>query len=153
MPRLSDLLANTSTLAEKLPTVDRNMRFRATVRDNRVGGGGVDWDERTLTVDASSGPFRVTAPGSVISTAGDLTVTWDVAGTDVAPVSASEVNILLSTDGGSTFPTTLIANTPNDGSETVTIPNLDGGVGLVKVEAVDNIFFALSGSCLRPSRP
>ena len=35
------------------------------------------------------------------------------------------VNIILSTDGGNTFETTLIANTPNDGSQEVTLPSLN----------------------------
>ena len=49
----------------------------------------------------------------------NLEVTWDVAGTDGNGVDCSSVDIYLSTDGGYTFPTLLVAGTPNDGSERV----------------------------------
>ena len=150
-PRLSDLVNGTTSQAEKLPTTNRTMTFRATVRDNRTGGGGVNWDEKKVAVDAGSGPFRVTAPTEAITTAGDIEVTWDVAGTDSPPVNVATVNILLSIDGGYTFPTMLVSNTPNDGSETVTIGDLGKDAGQLKVEAVGNVFFALSRSCLPPS--
>ncbi len=56
------------------------------------------------------------------------------------------MNIKLSTDGGTTFPTTLIANTPNDGNETVNLPMVSTSTARIKVEAVGNIFFDLSNT-------
>ena len=40
-------------------------------------------------------------------------VTWDVANTNAAPVSCANVNIVLSTDGGNTWQTTLAQQVPN----------------------------------------
>jgi hypothetical protein len=37
-------------------------------------------------------------------------------------VNTANVKVSLSTDGGNTFPTVLLASTPNDGSQIVTHP-------------------------------
>jgi hypothetical protein len=160
-PRLVDLLDNVSRPGEKLPVLSRTMEFRATVRDNRAGGGGVAWDDMLVTVDGNSGPFRVTSPNTSVLWAGNQTVTWDVAGTYGPPVNAATVDILLSDDGGYTYPYVLAAGTPNDGSQVVTLPGLGTSTARVKVEAVDNIFFDVSdanftvaeGSCWLAAPP
>ena len=133
--------------AEELPRVGRMLNFRVTVRDNRAGGGGVNDDQVTLTVSGTSGPFQVTAPnGGETWTVGSMqNVTWNVNNTNNAPVSCANVKISLSTDGGITFPIVLAASTPNDGSQTITVPNaLNTPSARVKVEAVGNIFFDVS---------
>jgi hypothetical protein len=66
------------------------------------------------------------------------------------------VRITLSTDGGLTFPVTLFASTPNDGSETITVPSgLSSAAARVKVEAIGNIFFDISDTdfVLTPGSP
>ncbi|HEX7294913.1 MAG TPA: zinc-dependent metalloprotease family protein [Pyrinomonadaceae bacterium] len=132
---------------EFLPTTTRTMRFRVTVRDNRANGGGVNSADTQLNVRADAGPFEVTNPSAaVVWTAGTTqTVTWNVANTNNAPVSCTAVRITLSTDAGLTFPTILANNTPNDGSEMVTIPGTPFPNAIVKVEAVGNVFFDVSG--------
>ena len=115
-----------------------------TARDNRTGGGGVAVDDVDLTVDGSSGPFEVTSPNTAVNWSGAQTVAWAVAGTAGAPVDAATVTISLSIDGGNTFPTVLVANTPNDGSEAVILPSLNSSTARVKVQADGNIFFDLS---------
>ena len=67
-------------------------------------------------------------------------VTWNVAGTAGAAL-APNVKISLSTDGGLTYPTVLSATTPNDGSQVVTLPNINTATARIKVEAVGNYFF------------
>jgi hypothetical protein len=66
----------------------------------------------------------VTAPnGGEVWQEGTLqTVTWTTGGTELPPINVTDVRILLSTDGGLTFPTVLLASTPNDGSEDVRLP-------------------------------
>jgi hypothetical protein len=154
-PKLSDILNNTSTFGESLPTTTRNMTFQVTARDNRVGGGGVRSSTMQLNVTASSGPFTVTQPNSaLVWTTGTMqTVTWNVANTTAAPVSCANVKISLSTDGGNTFPIVLDASTPNDGSDTITVPNLPSISARVKVEAVGNIFFDISNTNFIVNRP
>ena len=150
-PKLSDLLGNVVTYGEILPTTTRVMNFRVTARDNRAGGGGVEWDATTVSVQSGAGPFRVAAPNTnvVWASGGTETVAWDVANTTAPPVSAANVSILLSTDGGLTFPTTLLASTPNDGTQTVSVPPVTTTTARVKVQAVGNIFFDVSDANFR----
>jgi Metallo-peptidase family M12B Reprolysin-like/Secretion system C-terminal sorting domain len=154
-PKLSDILNNTSTIGEVLPSKTRGMNFRLTARDNRAGGGGVNYASTNFNVDGNSGPFAITAPNSagLWCSGSSQTVTWNVANTNNAPVSTANVNILLSTDGGLTFPITLIGNTPNDGSESITVPANPTTTARVKVEAVGNIYFDISNANFTISSP
>jgi len=54
------------------------------------------------------------------------------------------VRILLSYDGGQTFPKVLKASTANDGAEKVKFPNSGTLAGRVRIEAVGNIYFDIS---------
>ncbi len=144
-PRLASILDGTNTAkGDKLPSVAIETTNRLTVRD---GVGGVTMRDVTVTIDGNSGPFLITSDLNGSYTGGtQQTVTWNVNNTDQAPVSAANVNILLSTDGGLTFPTTLLANTPNDGTEPVTFPNVTANKCRLKVIASNNIFFDISNS-------
>jgi hypothetical protein len=148
-PTLTSILNNTASLGEILPMVARTLNFRLTARDNRSGGAGLAGANFTMQV-AAAGPFRVTAPGTAISAFPNslYTVTWDVLGTDQAPVSAPDVQILFSTDGGLTFPTTLLASTPNDGSAQVRFPNVNTTLGRLKIQPLNNLFFAINNANL-----
>lgn len=133
---------------EILPSVARPLNFRLTVRDNHPIGGGTASDNMIVTVNGTAGPFGVSAPNTVVSWQGSTTqnVTWTVNGSDLAPVSCANVKISLSTDGGYTFPTVLVASTPNDGTESITVPNTPSTTARIKVESVGNIFFDISNT-------
>lgn len=145
-PKLTSILNNTVSKGEVLPSYGRTMEFRLTVRDNNAGCGGVANDDAIITVAGNSGPFRVTAPASAVTWAGSSTqtITWDVANTTAAPVNCTNVSILLSTDGGLTYPTTLAASTPNDGSEAITIPDINTTTARIMVAGAGNIFFNIN---------
>lgn len=140
--------------AEWLPTsayTPAAMHFRLVARDGRAAGGGTAYDEVALTVDKTTGPFRVTSNASPASVLGGSTqaVTW----TANTAALAANVRISLSTDGGLTFGTVLAASTPNDGSEPVTLPTTPAAAARIKVEAVGNYFFDVSHADLTITAP
>ncbi len=147
-PRLQKIVTNNYDNTEVLPTYTRDLNFRMTARDNRIDGGGSIWEEVAFHATANAGPFLVSHPNTDTTwTAGEYTeVVWDIANTDAAPVNCKFVNIKLSTDGGYTYPFTLVENTPNDGNAFVTVPNVSTGTARIRVEAADNIFFDISNS-------
>jgi hypothetical protein len=148
-PRLVDLVANISPVWEVLPTVGRSLNFRLVVRDNNAGGGCNDHKDITLTVDGTSGPLLVTIPTATgISWAGGSTqtVTWNVANTNIAPVSCATVDILLSTDGGLTYPTTLATAVTNNGSSSITVPNTATTTARIMVRGTGRAFFDISNN-------
>lgn len=140
-------LLNTYGTWEVLPTVAKTMSFALTVRDNRTPNGGQTARRNmTVTTSTASAPFTVTSQNvdGVSWTQGQTqTITWNVGATTAAPFNTANVNILLSTDGGQTY-STLLANTPNDGSEAITVPNTAAPFCRIMVEAVGNIYYALN---------
>ncbi|TDH20683.1 T9SS type A sorting domain-containing protein [Segetibacter sp. 3557_3] len=134
---------------EALSSVTRALNFRVTVRDNHpysaTSVAQTSFADVVVNVTNTAGPFKVTAPDTNVSLpAGSETiVTWSVNGTNTGVVNCQAVNILLSTDGGTTF-TTLVSGTANDGDEVVRLPATSGTTNRIKVEAVGNIFFDIS---------
>lgn len=138
-PRFIDILSGAATPFEVLPNVDRTMNFRATARDNRAAGGGVDYDSMVVTV--SGAPFGLTAPamGSSLECGGTTSVQWTVGGGSIAP----NVAIQLSTNNGASF-STVVASTPNDGSQTITVPQMLTAQGRMMLTPSAQCFFAVS---------
>jgi hypothetical protein len=143
--------------SEYLPTADwvgvdgtRTMHFRVTARDDHAGYGGVGHADTAVTVASTAGPFRLTsqATDATVTEGDPLTVTWNVAGTTANGINTSNVKISLSLDGGQTFTRVLAASTPNDGTQTVTLPAVATTEGRIKVEAVGNVFFDASRGTL-----
>ena len=147
-PRIVDHLANgvAGNTWEIVPTINRTLNFRMTVRDNRPGGGNNESANTAVTFDATKGPFTVTSQNTagINYTQGSTqTVTWAVNSTNTM-TGAANVNIKLSTDGGLTYTTTLLANTPNDGTQIVTIPNVFAPYCRILIEPTANDFYAIN---------
>jgi subtilisin-like proprotein convertase family protein len=146
-PPLANVISGTSPTWEVLPQVARTLNFRGTVRDNR-SGGGCSVDHNTVVTVSSAGPFVVTNPNAAVTLTASYNelITWDVAGTNAAPVNCTNVDITLSTDGGITYPITLASNVPNTGSATIVVPNNPGLSNRVRIQSVGNIFYDISNS-------
>ncbi len=145
-PSLVHVINNNSSDWEVLSSVERVLNFRVTVRDNVTGNGLTAEDDCLISVDESSGPFVITNPNTGVQwNTGEMkTVTWNVANTNVAPVSCTTVDILLSVDGGYTYDYTLASNVSNDGSESITVPNIMSSFARVRVMCSNNIFYDIS---------
>jgi len=152
-PRMASVLAGATTTAgseitvEALSNVARTYNFRFTVRDNRAGGSGNNSDDAVITVNSTAGPFSVSSQNTATTYSGGTsqTITWNVAGTTANNVNAANVDILWSTDSGNTW-TTLLAGTPNDGTQAVTIPNVSTTTGRIMVKGSNHIFFDVNNA-------
>ncbi len=141
LPKLADILGNSTSYGEALPSVERELNFRLVVRDNQ--NNLVD-DAMKINVIAVPEGFSVNDISNWNSSA--QTVTWFTAGTENAPVACSAVDILLSTDSGISFPQTLVSNTENDGSQHVVLENLASTRARIKIACSNNIFFAINNA-------
>jgi hypothetical protein len=136
-PRFEDILSPPAgTSFEVLPTIDRTMNFRVTARDGR---GGVRHDSTVVTVNGA--PFRVTGPGNR-ECAVPFDLNWQVGGGNIAP----NIRVSYSSNNGTSF-STLLASTPNDGSQEIALPKtLTANNSRLMLEALDpHIFFSVSG--------
>ncbi|MEO6040096.1 MAG: reprolysin-like metallopeptidase [Saprospiraceae bacterium] len=145
-PELSAIISNTTPTWEVLPSVGRTLNFRVSVRDIGAAYGCTGEDNVVVTVNGTAGPFQVTSPNTGLTwKAGFLqTITWNVAGTTANSVNCANVKISLSTDGGYTYPVVVLASTPNDGTEEITVPAFFTTTARVRIEAVGNVFFDIS---------
>ncbi len=145
-PAWANVLAGTVELGEVYATTNRSLNFRLFARDNQAAGGGANYDSVRLTVVDSGSAFRVTAPAAGAAWPAGLVrlVAWDTASTSAAPVGCGSVEILLSRDGGVTFPSVLAAATANDGSEWVPAPAAPSEHARILVRCASNIFYNVS---------
>ena len=145
-PSLTNILNGTVSTSEQLPQVARPLNFRLTARDNRGGVAGAN----VVLAVAAAGPFAVTAPSGALTArpGSSYALTWNVLGTDQAPVNCANVQVLFSNDGGLTFPTVLLASTPNDGTATVRLPSMATTQGRLKIQALSNVFFAVNNAAI-----
>ncbi|MGL1959031.1 MAG: M12 family metallo-peptidase [Colwellia sp.] len=147
LPRMEDVLQNTTVIGEVYPTTTRNVNFRLMVRD---GNGGVSFDAMRVFVVDTSEAFAVTSPlandtWSVLN----QTVYWNVAETTAVPISCASVDILLSSDGGNSFEYVLASGVANNGSADISLASItnqqaNSEKSRLKIACSDNIFFAVN---------
>lgn len=155
IPILRRLLNNTTSQDEILPSTNRDITMVFVARDNNMEAGTASWAEIDFKATASAGPFLVQYPNTFTQiTVGDvIEVQWDVANTVAEPVGATHVDILLSTDGGYTYPVTLAEATANDGVESIVIPNAITDMARIKIRPTNNIFFDISNNNFEIAAP
>ncbi len=147
LPRLEALAFNQQLTWERLPEVDRTMLFRLSVRDNNPLVGCTQYAETTVNVIDTGEPFELTYPqgnGIVWQGLSYETVTWEVAGTDLAPINSGFIDLYLSTNSQLAFDTLLAAGVPNTGSYTVLVPNIGTTTARVMARAATGQFFDIS---------
>ncbi len=144
-PQLDSILNNTTIVGETLPTTTRSLTLRLTVRDQM---GGIDKDTALLSVEDTGQGFEFTSQNSAttLPPGGSVDITWNVAGTTDTPISCASVDVLMSVDGGQSFSTTLASSVPNDGSQSVTLPNNPETQVRFKVKCSNNIFFDINNA-------
>lgn len=146
-PKLTDVLNGTNTIGETLPTTTRELNFRLMVFDN---DGGASFDETKLSVIDLGQAFSLDTPRlDDVWTESSNHISWQVADTDVAPISCASVDVLLSKDNGTSFDISLATNIANNGSAVVDIGSfcadtINTTQARVQLVCNDNIFFAVN---------
>ena len=87
-------------------------------------------------------PFKITSTPKNKYKGGDkITLTWNV---DNTIFKNTKVRILLSDDLGKTFKHIVVAETDNNGSKEITLPNINTDKAVLKVEVIDGLAFDLT---------
>jgi len=111
------------------------VRVRVVVTD-LAGNSNRDDSNGNLTVDSTAPSVTLVAPngGETLRGGSNYTVTWNASD---ANFGSTPIALYYSTDGGATFPNTIIAATQNDGSHVWSVPALNTATVRVRVVATD----------------
>ncbi len=142
-PPLNDILNHSRSKGATLPEHQRKLEFNFVVQD---GHNVAQNDSMSIQVVRTGSRFALNMPRAQYNLGETYRVFWNVAETDVQPINCSNVDILLSTDGGIQFNQELAKNIANTGSAWITIP-LDSQIsskGRFKLKCSNNIFYTVS---------
>lgn len=144
-PKLSSVLNGNLTVPadwETVSNVARTTNFVLTARDNNPVATSQQTQSEIVEITVGNdGPFKVTTLYANVNT--PTPINWDVANTTSAPYNVTNVKIDYTTNNGTTW-TTLVASTPNDGTENFTFPStLNGQVIKLRVSSINNVFYAV----------
>ena len=129
------IISSTSASSGSYPwTVPDTPSTQCKVRINDISNSSIaDTSDNIFTISEQPSISVITPiAGSVCVVGNQQTVKWSTINV------VGNVNIKLSTNGGSTFPITLISNTPNDSSEVITVPNDTSATCRILVESYNN---------------
>jgi hypothetical protein len=136
------------------PATTRRLSFRVTVRDNVLRSGATNTGPSTasgntyIDVRDTGSAFAITSPRTAVSwkSGSQQTISWNVAKTNLAPISCPKVDVGLSLDGGYTYGAAPLARgVPNNGSAKIKLPaNTTSSQMRIKVSCSNNVFFAVS---------
>lgn len=154
-PPLANVINNTTNTWEVLPSVARTLNFRGIARDFTGVAGCNNEININVTTVSGNGSFSITSFNSATSwqVGQTQTVTWNVAGTNTGNINAANVDILLSYDGGNTYPVSLASAVPNDGSHGVVIPAGTTTTGRIMVKGTNHIFFDINNANITITQP
>lgn len=140
---------------EKIPDSTRILTFKLSLRTAHPMGGCFNMPDDSVLIHAHSTGvgFTVTSQnvtGIEYTGYSQQEVTWNVAGSDKAPINTSKVDIYLSVDGGYSWPT-FLGTFPNTGKAMVSMPNPDTTVNFarLKVKGNNNVFFNVNSKDFR----
>ena len=145
LPKLSTVVSGEIDNVEKLPRIARTMEMVLTARDQRGGRNSDATSINVVSPPLIGKTFSIEEPnlGGDIGRKG--TVRWNVGATDEPPISVSEIDLFLSTDGGNTFSDEPFATVANTGYARVAFPNdVDTDSARIMARGRGNIFFDVS---------
>lgn len=145
-PQMNDVLYQTTTTGEILPSTRRSLNFRLIARDNQ-GSAATTIQTQTIEVSDQAGPFRFSWPNRAVQWQGGSIhrIRWDVANTNQAPVSCEALSLMHSDDGGLNFNTLLADYLENEGSTLIRLPtDWNYQHNRLRLSCVNNLFFAVN---------
>ena len=139
---LGDVVANSGLAQQTIGT----FTFWLGVSDAPLQSSAnyiVQYDLAETKVTVKDGtPFKITSTPKNKYKGGDkITLTWNV---DNTIFKDTKVRILLSDDLGKTFKHIVVAETDNNGSKEITLPNINTDKAVLKVEVIDGLAFDLT---------
>ena len=142
-PRLAVILGEKQALGEALPTQSRVMNFQFVAQDSQ---GMTVSDAIQVHVHQDTEQFGLETPQNVYQKGIENTLVWQVANTNLPPVSCAVVDITLSLDNGHHFDWELAHRVANTGLATIVIPTdlSNSSAARFKLSCSDNIFFSIS---------
>ena len=137
---------------ETVSNIERTLTWGVTVRDyypaDANGYGKTTSDVKILRVTPEAGPFKILSQneeGIIWEGGSRQMVYWDVANTNQSPIDTKHVSILISDDLGQNFDKILVANTPNDGNEEITVPtDVNSDKVRIKIIPENSIYFTVN---------